>query len=269
MQGAPAARAVLRSVMESPIITAGPAAAIRAPHRGRCAGRAWYRACAPRHRRRRTIPSSPSSGSSRSVSSCGLLVRTRQPRAARLQRRQRFRHAGKQPGAVGDMGAVMGQEDLHQRRHLVLGHRRAAGLHRLGDQGAGAEPHHVAQAGQVQQRPAPGRQHGIGRAQKVGRGVGQGAVQVEDQGRGQGMAYRLAEFAAESGQYTVANRHFAFFPPGTTEPHVESCHHPCRGPGHADEVGAAQGAAQGGGAAACWAMSSRRCAARAWSASWW
>jgi hypothetical protein len=36
--------------------------------------------------------------------------------------------------------------------------------------------------GQVQQGAATGGQDGVGGAQEVGRGVGQGAVQVEDQG---------------------------------------------------------------------------------------
>ena len=60
----------------------------------------------------------------------------------------------------------------------------AGGGHRLGDQGAGAEPHHVAQRGGVYGGAAPRRQHGIGGAQKVGGGIHQGAVQVENQGPG-------------------------------------------------------------------------------------
>ena len=49
-------------------------------------------------------------------------------------------------------------------------------------QGPGPEPHQVAQMGQVQLGPAPCNQYGVSSAQKVGRGVGQGAVQVENQG---------------------------------------------------------------------------------------
>ena len=83
------------------------------------------------------------------------------------------------------MGAVMVEEDFHQRRHLLGAGRRPGGRHGLGDQRAGAEPHHMAQGGGVDGGAAARRQHGVGGAQKVGRGVHQGAVQVEDQGRSQ------------------------------------------------------------------------------------
>ena len=74
------------------------------------------------------------------------------------------------------MAGVMGDEDVDQRRHLFFGHGGPACLHRLADQRLGAKANHVAQMAQVKQGPLPGRQHGIGRPQKVGGVIGQGAV---------------------------------------------------------------------------------------------
>ena len=91
----------------------------------------------------------------------------------------------------------------------------------------------MAQMGGVERRPAPGGQDGIGGAQQVGRGVHQGAVQVENQGRGQVLerGHNLSKSRLESRQYSVANRHFIFFGRELTGNHAKAAIILAAGPG--------------------------------------
>src|ERR1700678_179106 len=111
----------------------------------------------------------------------GLVGEDAQDCAFLLQPIQRLGHPGKRTAMVGQVRAIMVEEQFDQGGHLLRAGFASGGGKSLGNERFGAESHHVMQGGGVYGGTPARRQSGVGRVQQVGRGIHQGTVQIEDQ----------------------------------------------------------------------------------------
>ena len=96
------------------------------------------------------------------------------------------------PRGVRNVGGVIVNEIAHEAVDVFHAHRLAFQLEPALDQLAGAGADHVARRFQRHRRQAFPVEHVIERGDQVGRGVDEGAVEVEDNSAGKGHGNSLA-----------------------------------------------------------------------------
>ena len=122
----------------------------------------------------------------------GLVGADRHGVTCRVKRFQRGDDTGERPAGIGDMVAVIGQEQPVSCRHRLVVCRRARDGEAAPDQGQRAVPDHLAHLGQADRGPAESLEHMIGGCCQVGRGIDEGAVEIEQQ-RGGAVKHRVTQ----------------------------------------------------------------------------